>query len=172
MRSFSSESSENSDSGAKSSHSSSSSASSREDLDEGLGNVERMGKRMKFKEKPLYIDDSHIGQGKYMHVVQLQSYRMSILPFVSVDQKMNELNRQFRNDFPRIRKAITFSKIRTLKQRMVRIFLGPEAVTRTALLESLAMKKQKGIGLTGFCRARKPEVVNNRGEDNWDEEGR
>lgn len=35
----------------------------------------------------------------------------------------DELNRQFRLKFPRIRKAITFSKIRRLKQDLVRIFL-------------------------------------------------
>lgn len=36
---------------------------------------------------------------------------------------MDELNRQFRNKFPKIRKDITLSKIRRLKNDMVQIFI-------------------------------------------------
>ena len=48
---------------------------------------------------------------------------MSLLPYVNADTRKDELNRQFRMKFPRIRKAITLSKIRRLKKDMVKIFL-------------------------------------------------
>lgn len=82
-----------------------------------------MKKKQLFPKKALYLDDSEIGQGKNMHIVQLQSYRMSLLPYLSEEQRKPELNRQFRMMFPKIRKAITFSKIRRLKKDMVKIFL-------------------------------------------------
>jgi hypothetical protein len=51
---------------------------------------------------------------------------MSLLPYVNADTRKDELNRQFRIKFPRIRKAITLSKIRRLKKDMVKVFLkGP-----------------------------------------------
>ena len=104
-----------------------SSASSREIADkkseEEQLNKKKMEKKVNFPKKPLYLDDSHLGQGKYMHVIQLQSYRMSLLPYVNADSRKDELNRQFRINFPRIRKAITLSKLRRLKMDMVKIFI-------------------------------------------------
>ena len=49
---------------------------------------------------------------------------MSLIPYVNADTRKDELNRQFRMKFPRIRKAITLSKIRRLKKDMVKIFLN------------------------------------------------
>ena len=46
-----------------------------------------------------------------------------MLPYVNADTRKDELNRQFRNEFPKIRWAITLSKIRRLKKDMVQIFL-------------------------------------------------
>lgn len=82
-----------------------------------------MKKQVKFPKRPLYLDDTQLGQGKYMHIIQLESYRMSLLPYVNADSRKDELNRQFRINFPRIRKAMTLSKIRRLKKDMVRIFI-------------------------------------------------
>jgi hypothetical protein len=48
---------------------------------------------------------------------------MSLLPYVNADSRKDELNRQFRTNFPRIRMAITLSKIRRLKKDMVQVFL-------------------------------------------------
>jgi hypothetical protein len=127
LNSLSPESSNDSEKKHISTPSDTSSASSREKLEElsQLENLnqEKMRKKQAFPKKPLYLDDSEIGQGKNMHIIQLQSYRMSMLPYVSQEQRKPELNRQFRNNFPKIRKAITFSKIRRLKKNMVKIFL-------------------------------------------------
>jgi hypothetical protein len=56
-------------------------------------NIEKMEKRSKFPKQILYLDDSLLGQGKNMHVIQLASYRMSLLPYVSADSGKLELNR-------------------------------------------------------------------------------
>ena len=62
-------------------------------------------------------------EGKHLHVIQLQSYRMSLLPYVNKEDDMDDQNRQFRIQFPKIRKVITFTKIRRLKNDMVKCFL-------------------------------------------------
>ena len=48
---------------------------------------------------------------------------MSFIPYVNADMRKDELNRQQRKKFPRLKKVITFSKIRRLKNDMVAIFL-------------------------------------------------
>ena len=52
-----------------------------------------MNKKAKFPKKPLYLDDSKLAQGKYKHVLQLESYRMSVIPFVNADARKDELNK-------------------------------------------------------------------------------
>ena len=64
-----------------------SSSSSREDnknINENI-NKEKMEKKGKFSKVPLFLDDTKVGQGKHLHVIQLQSYRMSLLPYVTAD---------------------------------------------------------------------------------------
>ena len=66
----------------------SSSASSREDIqndDIKQNNIiqEKIERKFKYPPKPLYLDDSYLGQGKKMHIIQLPSFRMSLLPYVS-----------------------------------------------------------------------------------------
>jgi hypothetical protein len=48
---------------------------------------------------------------------------MSILPFVNPQRKKDELNRQFQKSHPKISKKITLSQIRTLKMKLIEIFL-------------------------------------------------
>ena len=51
---------------------------------------------------------------------------MSILPFVNPQRKKDELNRQFQKSHPKISKKITLSQIRTLKMKLIEIFLQCE----------------------------------------------
>jgi hypothetical protein len=70
---------------------------------------------------------------------------MSLLPYVNADTRKDELNRQFRIKFPRIRKAITLSKIRRLKKDMVKIFLNDPTMLEgfTAYMDELEPKMTK-----------------------------
>lgn len=52
-----------------------------------------MKKELKFPKRQLYLDDTHVGQGKHLHVIQLESYRISLLPYVNPDTMKDELNR-------------------------------------------------------------------------------
>ena len=52
-----------------------------------------MEKRVKFPQVPLYLDETQVEQGKHLHVIQLQSYRMSLLPYVNKEDDMDDQNR-------------------------------------------------------------------------------
>lgn len=50
-------------------------------------------KKKTYDYPPLYLDDSKIDQGRHVIRVQLPSFKMSLLPFVSPQKKKQELNR-------------------------------------------------------------------------------
>jgi hypothetical protein len=67
---------------------------------------------------------------------------MSLLPYVNADTRKDELNREFRKQFPHIRKTITLSKIRRLKFDMVQIFLREPTMNEDFLAEIEAMEEE------------------------------
>ena len=73
---------------------------------------------------------------------------MSLIPYVNADTRKDELNRQFRIQFPRIRKTITLSKIRRLKFDMVKIFLKEPTMNEEFLAEMEAMEEHNRKNMT------------------------
>ena len=53
-----------------------------------------MEKKFSWPTRVLYLDDSKQELGKHYLVIKLQSYRMSMLPYVNPDKQKDELNRR------------------------------------------------------------------------------
>eukprot|EP00929_Paragymnodinium_shiwhaense_P079865 TRINITY_DN41632_c0_g1_i1.p1 TRINITY_DN41632_c0_g1~~TRINITY_DN41632_c0_g1_i1.p1 ORF type:complete len:534 (-),score=88.78 TRINITY_DN41632_c0_g1_i1:72-1631(-) len=65
---------------------------------------------------PHFLDDPGLRQGKHHTVLQLDSYQVSIIPFVRPRRLKEELNDQFRCSHPNIHPSITLSKLRNLQK--------------------------------------------------------
>jgi len=65
---------------------------------------------------PDFLDDQSLRQGKHHTVLQLESYQVSVIPFVRPRRLKEELNNQFRCRHPEIHPSITLSKLRNLQK--------------------------------------------------------
>lgn len=72
--------------------------------------------------EPLYLHKQSLGKGKLLHVMELPSFRMSMLPYVNADDLMEEHIRQFQMRHPRIDSGILLSDLIKLKDDLVDIF--------------------------------------------------
>jgi hypothetical protein len=70
---------------------------------------------------PFYLDDPNLRQGVHHTVLRLESYQVSIIPWVRPRRLKEELNDQFRDSHPEIHPALTLSKLRNLKNELLEL---------------------------------------------------
>lgn len=73
---------------------------------------------------PDSLDDQSLRQGKHHTVMHLESYHVSVIPFVRPKRLKEELNGQFRASHPQIHPSITLSKLRNLQKDLREITLA------------------------------------------------
>jgi len=72
---------------------------------------------------PDFLDDQSLRQGKGHTVLQLESYQVSVIPFLHLRRLKEELNDQFRCSHPSIHPSMTLSKLRNLQKDLREITL-------------------------------------------------
>lgn len=70
---------------------------------------------------PYFLDDPELRTGKHKTVIALPGYLGSIGHFIRAEELKRELNDQFRQIHPDIDSSLTLSKIRKLKQALIRV---------------------------------------------------
>eukprot|EP00927_Polykrikos_kofoidii_P042482 TRINITY_DN36452_c0_g1_i1.p1 TRINITY_DN36452_c0_g1~~TRINITY_DN36452_c0_g1_i1.p1 ORF type:complete len:495 (+),score=81.72 TRINITY_DN36452_c0_g1_i1:176-1660(+) len=70
---------------------------------------------------PDFLDDPSLKQGKHHTVLRLESYQVSVIPFVRPYRLKEELNDQFRRSHAEIHPSITLSKLRNLQKDLRQI---------------------------------------------------
>ncbi|KAJ3128150.1 hypothetical protein HK098_005050 [Nowakowskiella sp. JEL0407] len=89
---------------------------------------------------PTELDDPELKTGRNRTVITLPSYMSSIIHYSKPNDLKRELNEHFREQFPGIGAGLTLSKIRMVKQRLIKICmdLGGDDGGRAIELSSLA----------------------------------
>ncbi len=73
---------------------------------------------------PLFLDDPELRTGKHKTVIALPGYLASIGHFTRSEELKRELNEQFRQIHPTIDPSLSLSKIRNLKQSLIKVAEG------------------------------------------------
>eukprot|EP01102_Stenamoeba_stenopodia_P021671 TRINITY_DN8803_c0_g1_i2.p1 TRINITY_DN8803_c0_g1~~TRINITY_DN8803_c0_g1_i2.p1 ORF type:complete len:471 (-),score=106.44 TRINITY_DN8803_c0_g1_i2:38-1450(-) len=90
---------------------------------------------------PYYLDDPKLLTGKHRVVMNLPSYRHSIIPFVTKKELKNELNVQFKEKHREVKGDMTLSKIRKLKSILLDIALSKGVEISSVALSYVLLEK-------------------------------
>lgn len=95
---------------------------------------------------PNFLDDQSLRQGKNHTVLQLESYQVSVLPFLRPRRLKEELNDQFRVSHPDIHPSITLSKLRNLQKDLREIAVDVDELDFSTVAMAWAYFEQLVLG--------------------------
>jgi hypothetical protein len=103
-----------------------------------------LSRRMPEKYDPLFLDDPDLTTGRHRTIVSLSGFMSSIIHYAGEEEIKKELNERFRQMHPYIHPSISLSKIRNLKNSLLKAALSCDVELVTvacsfALLEKLML---------------------------------